>query len=618
MYNKVQSIVFGNGERKKEPLQANVFPVTLLASLILGSIAAPFLPAFAGPLAISQARKPPEDEETQPQIVPGPKLLRSKTTATDDRPRRRRERIPVSPSGSAPVKSPRTPRSPLPRSSTSKPKGEGRSYSLSRRSSTTQLNLEVPPTPLSSTSLPDLTARDTHSHLLRSVARPTVKEQPRTLESLSPDERVQRLKSNYFRKETQFLAALEDISNRLVLVPKPARLSALRAELALLEQNLPSEVDIPMICPATTTEGGVGTKHHRIVRVNPAEATVLNSAERVPYLLMIEVLRDDFDFQPDSKENEELLTNLLADTGSGKRRYFDLSGPLNLYRSKGPEQTVDSVFEPVQGDIGTSPLITEFPEDVQKSVSEAGGSAGPSSQTPRLSSGATTMSTSPLTTPRSSDTIVQGTGSPSAGTRSNRHSRFGQEQPDLSTFAIHMRMAANMLTQLNASSSKRPKHEVEAIKNKIIASMQLLEEKSFFDDSSSTQTFDTIIASASAAASTVEPDEANPVNAEAGIARMENDQKTSGVERLADRDDPSAATFGEEWNTKRERIRRASPYGHFDNWDLLSVIVKTGADLRQEAFACQLIAICGKIWEKAEVPVWIKNMRILVTGEVGL
>src|SRR5690606_34749941 len=116
----------------------------------------------------------------------------------------------------------------------------------------------------------DLTTRETHPRPLRPVTIPLEQERPRTLESMSADERIQRLKSNYFRKETQFLAALEDISNRLVLVPKPARLSALRAELALLEQNLPSEVDIPMICPATILEGNAGTSHHRIVRVNPA------------------------------------------------------------------------------------------------------------------------------------------------------------------------------------------------------------------------------------------------------------------------------------------------------------------------------------------------------------
>jgi phosphatidylinositol 4-kinase len=51
------------------------------------------------------------------------------------------------------------------------------------------------------------------------------------------------------------------------------------------------------------------------------------------------------------------------------------------------------------------------------------------------------------------------------------------------------------------------------------------------------------------------------------------------------------------------------------NWDLVSVIVKTGADLRQEAFACQLIRVCGRIWEVTNTPVWLKDMQILVTGE---
>jgi phosphatidylinositol 4-kinase len=87
------------------------------------------------------------------------------------------------------------------------------------------------------------------------------------------------------------------------------------------------------------------------------------------------------------------------------------------------------------------------------------------------------------------------------------------------------------------------------------------------------------------------------------------------MHRNGDREDPSAATFGEDWSAKKERIRRSSPYGHMKNWDMVSVIVKTGADLRQEAFACQLIEVCTKIWQDSDVPVWTKRMRILVTGE---
>jgi phosphatidylinositol 4-kinase len=180
-----------------------------------------------------------------------------------------------------------------------------------------------------------------------------------------------------------------------------------------------------------------------------------------------------------------------------------------------------------------------------------------------------------------------------------------------------------MLAQLDSTSGKRPKQEVAAIRAKIIASMQSMEEQSFdTDDASTAPTFDTIMANANVVAANIGPEDIeeeaaseSALNSGAGAARMENDQKTSGVQRKGDRDDPSAATFGEAWNMKKERIRKSSPYGWMKNWDVLSVIVKTGADLRQEAFACQLIRVCEKIWQDAQTPVWVKRMRILVTGE---
>lgn len=97
------------------------------------------------------------------------------------------------------------------------------------------------------------------------------------LSKLSLDDRRHLLRSNYFRSEMQFLLALVDIATRLVIVPKRARLSALHAELTLLNHNLPAEICMPLWCPATVDR----PYHHRIVRISPTDAVVLNSAERV-------------------------------------------------------------------------------------------------------------------------------------------------------------------------------------------------------------------------------------------------------------------------------------------------------------------------------------------------
>ncbi len=65
------------------------------------------------------------------------------------------------------------------------------------------------------------------------------------------------------------------------------------------------------------------------------------------------------------------------------------------------------------------------------------------------------------------------------------------------------------------------------------------------------------------------------------------------------------AVFKESWAEKKERIRKASPFGHIPGWKLLSMIVKSGADLRQEQLAVQIIREIKNIWTEMNVPVWL-------------
>ncbi|KAH0558816.1 hypothetical protein GP486_004545 [Trichoglossum hirsutum] len=639
IYNKVQHIVFGGIDPpRREKLSENVLPVSLLASFVLAGVAAPFLPKYAGPLAVAQARKPRYASEIISDSSQTRQLGRSHTVASGSN-RGRRERashINVEQNTPKPSQMSNSRPKPPPELKFHPAKSDHR-RTLKESKRPSLPDLHSGDSRLSSSSLPDMrtsrvpsrsptSALTSQPHRLHhhNVRRHSQNSRPLTPSSLSEPQKIRLLRSNYFRSEMQFLTALMDISNRLVLVPKPARLSALRAELALVTQDLPAEVDVPVICPATLLGGSPGrTSHHRIVRINPAEATVLNSAERVPYLLMVEVLRDDFNFNPDSKSNEQLLTTLLSEKGSNRRRIFDLTETsATPFPERSPEMVADSVFEPTSGDLGSSPLMNELGDDARHPRSDATSGVPLMAYPPRPSSGAN----SSLATPRTSDLSSSRTGSPGplrVMTLPTNNRNQGPDQPDFSALATHMRTAAHMLAQLDSSGSKRPKNEVAAIKAKIIASMQSLEEQSFyFDETNQAPTFDSIMANANKAATNTDPTDIEDdstleasLNSGAGAARMENDQKTGGIERRGDRDDPSAATFGEQWTAKKERIKRSSPYGWMKNWDLLSVIVKTGADLRQEAFACQLIQVCGNIWVDAGVPVWVKRMRILVTGE---
>jgi hypothetical protein len=69
------------------------------------------------------------------------------------------------------------------------------------------------------------------------------------LATYSLDAQRQLLRSHFCRSEIRFLLLLEDISNRLLVIPKPARVSALRAELTSLNHNLPAEVSCSGYAP---------------------------------------------------------------------------------------------------------------------------------------------------------------------------------------------------------------------------------------------------------------------------------------------------------------------------------------------------------------------------------
>lgn len=91
----------------------------------------------------------------------------------------------------------------------------------------------------------------------------------------------------------------------------------------------------------------------------------------------------------------------------------------------------------------------------------------------------------------------------------------------------------------------------------------------------------------------------------------ENTSK-SGISGVRDPDDPSMNALREPWLDKQARIRESSPYGHYPNWRLLPVIIKSGDDLRQELMSHQFLTKLQDIWNIEHVPVYVRPSNILV------
>jgi hypothetical protein len=93
----------------------------------------------------------------------------------------------------------------------------------------------------------------------------------------------------------------------------------------------------------------IPTPHHRIVRIPPGECVVLNSAERAPYLLVVEVHNGDLDFDPNNRHNKSTLQKILAKENEKKGTSRDLI-PFSSASSIDQDQSSLNVPESVLGE----------------------------------------------------------------------------------------------------------------------------------------------------------------------------------------------------------------------------------------------------------------------------
>ena len=171
------------------------------------------------------------------------------------------------------------------------------------------------------------------------------------------------------------------------------------------------------------------------------------------------------------------------------------------------------------------------------------------------------------------------------------YKNFGDE------YAVKTRTAAILLAQLYQEQQKELKNN-----------------KQLLHDSKSVGVFQTIREKIVNEMMSIEEERVkNKARVEVDVVFNEND-----ITKV-DESDPSAAVFNESWDEKKERIRKSSPYGNQENWNLISCIIKSGADLRQEKLALQIITEMDRIWRNAECPAWLHCYRVLVfSNESGL
>lgn len=421
-----------------------------------------------------------------------------------------------------------------------------------------------------------------------------------------PFKRSPRVSSiSYYEKERRFIDALIGVGIRLAKLPREERSKSLETELSLINYQLPASVCLPLWCASISTsksetcfdaktrptlpslpssEASKQEFHHRVLRICPTESTILNSAERVPYLIMVEVLEGPYS----DAEFFECTRRAV------RRSEMSLRPPTAIASSAPLNRPVYSA------DHSSS-----------ASFSVAG------SQSREFS--------------------------PPASPHSLGHSPSGSIAPlvmDSEEFNGKMRAAAILLTQLHEITTVKkvaPRKErvlsskflnnINGIRARIILEMENLERERIM----------MLAVAAGSRRSTAMPDYPFPMKEDISIRpvsdesafdmpelkalTLANEQIMLSSAKLL-KEDPSALILKEDWASKTNRIKAASPFGSLPGYKLLSVIVKSGTDLRQEQLAVQIISEMKNIWTDCELNeshVFVRPFKILITGnEAGL
>ncbi|KAI5180607.1 phosphatidylinositol 4-kinase B [Nematocida sp. AWRm80] len=97
--------------------------------------------------------------------------------------------------------------------------------------------------------------------------------------------------------------------------------------------------------------------------------------------------------------------------------------------------------------------------------------------------------------------------------------------------------------------------------------------------------------------------------------------KTKVIKKIYDMHTPAhipirqPVKHSNEWINTTAQIKESSIYKQYTNWNVQSIIVKTGSDMKQEHLTTQVLQEIKSIWETEGLDIFIRPHAVLVTGK---
>uniref|UniRef100_A0A182WJ59 Phosphatidylinositol 4-kinase beta n=1 Tax=Anopheles minimus TaxID=112268 RepID=A0A182WJ59_9DIPT len=350
--------------------------------------------------------------------------------------------------------------------------------------------------------------------------------------------------------EKEFMKALIDIGKMLTcLQTKIEKTSRLRILLNLINKNLPARVWLPL-----HTE----TPHH-VVRITEEKTAVLNSKDKTPYIIYVEVV-----------EVQDIYTSPVIPKLMPTLRH-----------TKSEERLDSSISASALSTDESNPSKTELNSSCQQTNEEA---------------------TSATTVPQSAPPALPAAVAASLATSRSRHSKLSECSAD------NGGNGGSSMMELGLTEDDVWSQEDDEITAQYLSLTKMSSDRDAISQFS-IDSYDSRDHHTPALFNIGEVKKRHCAN-----LNSENAKPFSN-----DPSDPSAAALKEPWHEKEKQIRDSSPYGHLQSWRLLSAIVKCGDDLRQELMATQLLQMFKLIWEEEKVGLWVRPYRIVcLSNDSGL
>lgn len=402
-----------------------------------------------------------------------------------------------------------------------------------------------------------------------------------------------------FDKTPQFLDALLCLADGLYHVPPKDRKAELRRQLRVLECDL---------LPSNSVYVPIGNVHHRVWRIVVDESVCIGTKERVPCIVCLEVVEYPFKRRrprawafldrlprrvPASGSRESMESEMPSSTSPSRRvsnegiELPDIRSEAETisewrYSRRDPRRR-SSIFDVVSSTVRES---MKGPLDKMKTQMRNAYPDRPTDE--ELKS---------LTIP---ENLTNG------------------EHPSPDVLLGKSITCDEVDNSTDATASESPQESLIAVKDASETS-----NVSRVNSAASLASMGQWTSPTPAGRILVQPrhghemDDSGGVSLPYGSDQEDELSRRKGSLRKVDSSGRPPVVFRESWQTKQDRLRSKSAYGHHPGWKLVPLLIKANDDLRQEQLASQLIYRMAAILSREKVPVWLCPYEIIALTESG-